>query len=96
MLPSVEGFAQWILSMARAEPSRRAKDKAELVEQIMEVFEANKSRYGSPREQAVASTGLKCGHNRIGRLMRENGLAACAMKVFRPRTTLPGGGVCLI
>jgi hypothetical protein len=40
MLPSVEGFAQWILSMARAEPSRRAKDKAELVEQIMEVFEA--------------------------------------------------------
>jgi putative transposase len=38
-----------ILSMARAEPSRRAKDKTELVEQIMEVFEANKSRYGSPR-----------------------------------------------
>jgi hypothetical protein len=25
------------------------EDKAELVEQIMEAFEANKSRYGSPR-----------------------------------------------
>jgi hypothetical protein len=73
MLRSVEGFAQWVLSMARAEPSGRAKENAELVEQIREVFEANKSRYGSPRvTRELRQRGLKCGQNRIARLMREN------------------------
>jgi putative transposase len=71
MLPSVEGFAQWVLSMARGGASRREKQNAELVEQIREVFEANKSRYGSPRVTgALRQRGLKCGQNRIARLMR--------------------------
>ena len=32
----------------KAEPSRREKENAELVKQIKDIFEANKSRYGSP------------------------------------------------
>jgi transposase InsO family protein len=43
-----------------------------MVEQIREVFEANKSRYDSPRvSRELRQRGLKCGHNRIARLMRE-------------------------
>ena len=86
---SRSGYYRW----GRAEPSRREKENAELVEQIREVFEANKSRYGSPRvTRELRQRGLKCGRNRIARLMRENELAARAKKAFRPRTTLPGGG----
>jgi len=86
---SRSGYYRW----RRAEPSRREKENAELVEQIKEVFEANKSRYGSPRvTRELRQRGLKCGQNRIARLMRENELAACAKKAFRPRTTLPGSG----
>ena len=86
---SRSGYYRW----GRAEPSRREKENAQLVEQIREVFEANKSRYGSPRvTRELRQRGLKCGQNRIARLMRENKLAACAKKAFRPRTTLPGDG----
>jgi transposase InsO family protein len=45
-----------------AEPSRREKENAELVEQIKDVFEANKSRYGSPRiAKELRPQGRKCG-----------------------------------
>jgi putative transposase len=86
---SRSGYYRW----RQAEPSRPAKENAQLVEQIREVFEANKSRYGSPRvTRELRQRGLKCGQNRIARLMRENKLAACAKKAFRPRTTLSGEG----
>jgi transposase InsO family protein len=83
---SRSGYYRW----RQAEPSRRAKENAALVEQTREVFEANKSRYGSPRvTRELRQRGLKCGRNRIARLMRENELAARAKRAFRPRTTLP-------
>ena len=64
---SRSGYYRW----RRGEPSRREKENAELVEQIKEVFEANKSRYGSPRvTRELRQRGLKCGQNRIARLMR--------------------------
>ena len=86
---SRSGYYRW----RRAEPSRREKENAELLEQIREVFEANKGRYGSPRvTRELRQRGRKCGQNRIARLMRENALAASTKKAFRPRTTLPGGG----
>ena len=39
----------------RTEPSQREREEAELVEQMKEVFEANKGRYGSPRGDIVKS-----------------------------------------
>jgi hypothetical protein len=42
---SRSGFYQW----KKAELSQRAKQEAQLVKQIAEIFEANKGRYGSPR-----------------------------------------------
>jgi putative transposase len=86
---SRSGYYQW----KKAEPSQRVRAEAELVEQIKEVFEANKGRYGSPRvSQALRQDGIECGENRVARLMRENELAARGKKAFRPRTTVPGKG----
>jgi putative transposase len=84
---SRSGYYQW----KKAEPSQREREEAELVEQIKEVFAANKGRYGSPRvRQALRQDGIGCGENRVARLMRENELAARRKKAFRPRTTVPG------
>ena len=55
---SRSGYYRW----RQGEPSRREKENAELVKQIREVFEANKSRYGSPRvTRALRQRGLKAG-----------------------------------
>lgn len=84
---SRSGYYQWV----GAEPSLRAKAEAKLLEQIVEVFEANKERYGSPRvTRDLRQQGVGCGENRVARLMRENELAARRKKAFRPRTTIAG------
>ena len=86
---SRSGYYQW----KKAELSQRAREEAELVEQIRRVFAANKGRYGSPRvTEALRQDGIECGENRVARLMRENELAARPKKAFRPRTTVPGSG----
>jgi putative transposase len=80
---SRSGYYRW----HNAEPSRREKDNAELLEQIKDVFEANKSRYGSPRTtKELRQQGLNCGQNRVARLMRESKLAARGKKAFRRKT----------
>jgi putative transposase len=84
---SRSGYHRWL----KREPSEREKEDAELLKQIVKVFEANKERYGSPRvTQQLWQQETVCGENRVARLMRENGLAARRKKAFRPRTTLPG------
>jgi putative transposase len=85
---SRSGYYQWVKS-GRSEG--RAEAEAKLLEQIVEVFEANKERYGSPRvTRELRQQGVACGENRVARLMRENELAARRKKAFRPRTTIAG------
>jgi putative transposase len=85
---SRSGYYQWV-KPGRSE--RRAQAEAKLLEQIVEVFEANKERYGSPRvTRELRQRGIGCGENRVARLMRENELAARRKKAFRPRTTIGG------
>ena len=84
---SRSGYYQWV----KPGRSERAKAEAKLVEQIVEVFEANKERYGSPRvTRELRQKGIGCGENRVPRLMNENKLAARRKKAFRPRTTIAG------
>ena len=84
---SRSGYYQWL----KSEPSEREKQDAELLEQIVEVFEAHKERYGSPRvTRELRQKGIECGENRVARLMGENKLAARRKKAFRPRTTIAG------
>jgi putative transposase len=84
---SRSGYYQWLNSG----PSQREKEDAELLKQIVEVFAANKERYGSPRvTRELRQERSVCGEKRVARLMRENGLAARRKKGFRPRTTVAG------
>ena len=70
---SRSGYYQWV----KPGRSERAKAEAKLVEQIVEVFEANKERYGSPRvTRELRQQGVRCSENRAARLMRENELVA--------------------
>ena len=78
---SRSGFYRW----QEAEPSRREKENAQLVEQIKKVFAANKSRYGSPRvTRELRQQGLQCGEKRIARLMRQNKLSLVPRRRFGP------------
>jgi len=84
---SRSGYYQW----QQDEPGPRARANRRLGEHIGEVFAAHKGRYGSPRvTQALRAEGIRCGENRVARLMRALGLAARPKRAFRPRTTQAG------
>jgi transposase InsO family protein len=84
---SRSGYYQW----QKSEGGPRAQANRRLGEQIAEVFAAHKGRYGSPRvTRALRHAGVRCGENRVARLMRELGLAARPKRAFRPRTTQAG------
>ena len=84
---SRSGYYGW----AAGERSLRAQANGELLKQIQRLYAEHKGRYGSPRISAVLrQEGLRCGENRVARLMRENKLAARRKRAFRPRTTLAG------
>jgi putative transposase len=84
---SRSGYYQW----QQDEPGPRAQANRLLGEQIGEVFAAHQGRYGSPRvTRALRVAGVRCGENRVARLMRERGWAARPKRAFRPRTTRAG------
>lgn len=58
-------------------PSRRERRNAQLLGEIRECFAASRETYGSLRITAdLHDRGRRCGHNRVARLMRLNGLRA--------------------
>ncbi|HEV2456413.1 MAG TPA: IS3 family transposase [Verrucomicrobiae bacterium] len=66
----------------------RAQEDQFLVQQIKPFFEQSRQTYGSPRiTAALRRGGLRCGKNRIARLMRQNHLKARQKRRFVPRTT---------
>mgnify|MGYP006295189557 CR=1 FL=1 len=67
---------------------KRAEEDAVLFEEIEQVFNEHRERYGSPRIHAeLLRKGIRCGENRVARLMRENGLHAVVPKRKAPLTT---------
>lgn len=66
----------------------RAVEDALLTVEIIQIFERNKKRYGSPRIHTdLQRQGLHCGENRVARLMQIAGLRAKMPKRKVPRTT---------
>jgi putative transposase len=77
-----------------AAQSERAKANAELLKQIEQVHGEHERRYGSPRiTRQLRREGVRCGKNRVARLMRQKGLVGRRKKAFRPRTTIAGDRV---
>jgi len=80
---SRSGFYAWL----KREESARAREDRELLERIKEIHEKSRGTYGSPRvQQELIAQGVKCGRNRVARLMKEAGIQATIRRKFRVTT----------
>lgn len=71
----------------KAQGPRRQKDQ-ELIKMIRPLFAQSRQTYGSPRLcAALRAQGIRCGKNRMARLMRQSGLRPRQKRRFRPPTT---------
>ena len=83
---SPSGYYDW--SNRQAQPGPRAQENARLAQQIVQIHQASRKTYGSPRIQVVlARAGHAHGRRRIARLMRQKGLWGRAKGRFRVCTT---------
>jgi putative transposase len=74
------GYYAW---RHRGESARRRRDRS-LVGTIRGLFEQSRGTYGSPRiHRALVAVGERVSRRRVERLMREAGLRARAMKLYR-------------
>lgn len=68
---STSGYYDWL----ERGPSARAQANAQLTQRIAQIHQASDATYGAPRVHAeLVEQGVVAGHNRVARLMRENGL----------------------
>jgi len=68
-------------------PSARVRANARLTLAIRAVHTASQQRYGAPLVHAeLTAQGVRCGHNRVARLMRAAGLRARGTRRFRVTT----------
>jgi len=83
---STSGYYDWRNRQTR--PGPRARENAQLLEQIIRLHEDSRETYGSPRIQVLLRrAGHSHGRNRIARLMRQKGLCGRAKGRFRVHTT---------
>ena len=81
---SRSGYYQW---RKRDVPKRECENQT-LRSRSRELYAQHKGRYGSPRiTVALQREGYRCSHNRVARLMREDGLKARAKRKYC-RTTI--------
>lgn len=75
------GFYAWL----KKPLSARARENERLVEDIRYYWNQSEGVYGSPRIFIdLRAGGIRCGKNRVARLMRENGIAGVA-KLRKPK-----------
>ena len=83
---SPSGYYDW--RRRQAHPGPRAQEDARLGAQLVQLHQASRQTYGSPRLQvALARAGHAPGRRRIARLMRQHDLCGRAKGRFRVRTT---------
>jgi len=81
---SRSGYYAW----RRGGRGKRAQANAELGERIAAIHGQSRGTYGSPRiTRELAVQGIRCGRNRVARIMRDKGLRGVQRGRFRPRTT---------
>ena len=80
---SRSGYYRW----QRREPSQREQEDTVLSGEIVAIFEQSRRTYGRHRIRAeLGERGYQCGHNRVGRLMRQAGLTVHYRR-YRAQTT---------
>ena len=81
---SSSGYYAW----RRKGRGARTRANEILGKEIEEIHRESRQNYGSPRiTKALHARGIRCGHNRVARIMREKGLRGVQKRRFRPRTT---------
>jgi putative transposase len=71
---SPSGYWAW----RKRQPSARARADGQLVARIRAIHQASRGTYGVPRVHAeLVAQGHRCGHKRVARLMRHDGLLGC-------------------
>lgn len=74
------GYYAW---RSRGESARRQQDRV-LRQKIQAIFDRSRGTYGSPRVHYVlATSGVRVSRRRVARLMRETGLRARAVRLYR-------------
>jgi len=74
------GYYGWRKSL----PGPREMADQALLPQIRQYFEQSDQTYGSKRLQVdLAEAGLRCGHHRVARLMRQDGLVVKTKRRFK-------------
>jgi putative transposase len=78
---SASGYYAWL----KRGVSRRAQEDAQLLRQIKVIHVKSRGIYGAPRIHAELriDKGIRCGHNRVARLMRQAGIAGIHRRRFR-------------
>jgi transposase InsO family protein len=83
---SASGYYDWVERQTR--PGPRAQENVRLAAQILQIHQASRQTYGSPRIQfELSQRGQVHGRNRIARLMRQQNLCGRVKGRFRVRTT---------
>ena len=83
---SSSGYYDWVAR--QTQPGPRAQENVRLAAQILQIHQASRQTYGSPRIQfELSQTGQVHGRNRIARLMRQQNLCGRVKGRFRVRTT---------
>ena len=80
---SRSGYYRW----KKQPQSNRQKENEKILVEIKESHKNSKRAYGSPRiVEDLKANGMKCGKNRVARLMKINGIAGKAKKKFKATT----------
>ena len=80
---SRSGYYRWKIQPQ----SKRQKENEKILVEIKESHKNSRRAYGSPRiVEDLKEKGMKCGKNRVARLMKANGIAGKAKKKFKATT----------
>lgn len=81
---SRSGYYAWLSRPASARATRRQQ----IVQQVKEVYQQSKGRYGSPRvSKELLATGQMVNPKTVAKVMREQQMQAIPTRKFRPCTT---------
>ena len=80
---SRSGYYSWV----KGSTSSRERANSELLRHIRAFHRRSKGIYGSPRIlEDLREIGIRCGKNRVARLMRHHGIVARATRRFKATT----------